>query len=266
MSNSKQSNVGNFAAIVIPATILVAILIYVFVLGNPENFNDPETKHSPKSGNMMGMVYTGGLVVPVLISCFLMVWVFFVERLLTLSKAKGNGNVGQFVRKIKSLLSSRDINTAMAECDKQKGSVANVIKAGLVKYQEMEKDNELDKEKKILAIQKDIEEATQLEMPMMERNLVVISTLASVATLLGLLGTVLGMIRSFAALAESGGGNAEALALGISEALINTALGIGTSALAIIFYNFFTNKIDTLTHGIDEAGFSIVQTFAASKN
>lgn len=214
----------------------------------------------------MGMVYTGGLVVPILISCFLMVWVFFVERLLTLGKAKGNGNVSQFVRKIKSLLSSRDINTAMAECDKQKGSVANVIKAGLVKYQEMEKDNELDKEKKILAIQKDIEEATQLEMPMMERNLVVISTLASVATLLGLLGTVLGMIRSFAALAESGGGNAEALALGISEALINTALGIGTSALAIIFYNFFTNKIDTLTHGIDEAGFSIVQTFASSKN
>lgn len=266
MSNSKQSNVGNFAAIVIPATILAAILIYVFILGSPDNFNDPETKHSPKSGNMLGMVYTGGYVVPVLISCFLMVWVFFVERLLTLSKAKGNGNVGAFVRRIKSLLATRDISTAMAECDKQKGSVANVIKAGLVKYQEMEKDNELDKEKKILAIQKDIEEATQLEMPMLERNLVVISTLASVATLLGLLGTVLGMIRSFAALAESGGGNAEALALGISEALINTALGIGSSALAIIFYNFFTNKIDTLTHGIDEAGFSIVQTFAASKN
>ncbi len=264
MSNAKNSNGAGFAAIVIPATVLVAILIYTFILGASGNFVDAE-KHTPKTGNFLGMIYTGGLVVPVLISLFLMVWIFFFERIITLGKASGKGNVSAFVRKIKTLLAGREISTAIAECDKQQGSVANVIRAGLVKYQEMEKDQALDKEKKIIAIQKDIEEATQLEMPMMERNLVVLSTIASIATLMGLFGTVLGMIRSFAALAASGGGDANALALGISEALINTALGIGTSALAIIYYNYFTNKIDTLTHGIDEAGFSIVQTFAASK-
>jgi biopolymer transport protein ExbB len=264
MSNAKNSNGAGFAAIVIPATVLVAILIYKFIFGAQGNFVDLE-KHTPKTGNFLGMIYTGGLVVPVLISLFLMVWIFFFERIITLGKAAGKGNVGGFVRKIKTLLAGREISTAIAECDKQQGSVANVIRAGLVKYQEMEKDQVLDKEKKIIAIQKDIEEATQLEMPMMERNLVVLSTIASIATLMGLFGTVLGMIRSFAALAASGGGDANALALGISEALINTALGIGTSALAIIYYNYFTNKIDTLTHGIDEAGFSIVQTFAASK-
>jgi biopolymer transport protein ExbB len=83
---------------------------------------------------------------------------------------------------------------------------------------------------------------------------------------MGLLGTVLGMIKAFAALATAGAPDAVALANGISEALINTALGIGTSALAIILYNYFTNRIDSLTYNIDEAGYSIVQTFAATKD
>jgi biopolymer transport protein ExbB len=82
---------------------------------------------------------------------------------------------------------------------------------------------------------------------------------------MGLLGTVIGMIKAFSALANAGAPDSVALASGISEALINTALGIGTSALAIIFYNFFTTKIDKLTYSIDEAGFTIVNTYA-SKN
>jgi len=98
---------------------------------------------------------------------------------------------------------------------------------------------------------------------MLEKNLVIIATIASVATLMGLLGTVTGMIRAFTAIATSGAPDAVALANGISEALINTALGIGTSALAIIFYNFFTSKIDSLTYGIDEASYSIIQNFTA---
>ena len=121
----------------------------------------------------------------------------------------------------------------------------------------------LEKDQKILAIQKEIEEATSLELPMLEKNLVILATFASVATLMGLLGTVLGMIRAFSAIATAGAPDAVALSTGISEALINTALGIGTSALAIISYNYFTTKIDGLTYGIDEAGFSIAQSFAA---
>ena len=71
------------------------------------------------------------------------------------------------------------------------------------------------------------------------------------------------MIRSFAALANAGAPDSTALATGISEALINTALGIGTSALAIIAYNFFTGRIDSMTYRIDEAGFSLAQTYAS---
>jgi biopolymer transport protein ExbB len=163
-------------------------------------------------------------------------------------------------------LSNKNLDNAMNECDKQKGSVASVVKAGLLKYKEMIPVKELNRDQKVIAIKQEIEEATSLELPMLEQNLVIIATIASIATLMGLLGTVLGMIKAFGALATSGAPDAVALASGISEALINTALGISTSALAIIFYNYFTTKIDKLTYSIDEAGVAIVQNFAANYN
>lgn len=149
-------------------------------------------------------------------------------------------------------------------CDKQRGSVANVVSSTLRKYREMEQNNELAKDQKILAIQKELEEATALELPMMQQNLPIIATITTLGTLMGLLGTVIGMIRSFAALSAGGGTDSVALSTGISEALINTAFGILTGALAVISYNYYTNKIDKLTYSLDEVGFSIVQTFAAT--
>jgi biopolymer transport protein ExbB len=189
---------------------------------------------------------------------------FGIERLITISSATGRGSIKRFVTKIRSLVATNNIGQAIQECDRQKGSVANVVKAGLLKYNELVKDSALEPEKKVLLVQKDIEETTQLEMPMLEKNLVIIATIASIATLMGLLGTVTGMIAAFKAIATSGAPDAVALSSGISEALINTALGIGTSALAIIFYNFFTSKIDELTYGIDEASYSIIQNFSAA--
>jgi biopolymer transport protein ExbB len=137
------------------------------------------------------------------------------------------------------------------------------MKAGLRRYKEMIGNNEMDTEQKVIAIQKEVEEATALELPMLQKNLVFLSTITSVGTLVALLGTVIGMIRSFSALGAEGGGNAGALAIGISEALYNTALGIGTSALALIMYNVFTTKIDSITYGIDESGFTLTQSFAS---
>ncbi|UOQ73789.1 MotA/TolQ/ExbB proton channel family protein [Hymenobacter cellulosilyticus] len=193
----------------------------------------------------------------------MLVITFSIERFLTISKAKGSKSIEAFIRNVRQKLNVNDITGALAACDQQKGSVASVVKAGLGKYQEMARDRSLDKDSKIAAIQKEIEESTALELPMLEKNLVILSTIASVATLIGLLGTVFGMINAFSALANAGAPDAVGLANGISEALINTALGILTSALAIIAYNFFTSKIDELTYSIDEAGFSIIQTFAS---
>jgi biopolymer transport protein ExbB len=187
-----------------------------------------------------------------------------VERLITIRKSRGNKAVDTFLSEIRVMLAAGQIDQARKACDVQKGSIANVINAGLSTYEKMHLDKDTDKEHKILTIQKAIEETTSLELPMLSKNLPIISTLASVATLVGLLGTVLGMIKAFAAMATAGAPDAVALANGISEALINTALGIGTSAVAIIMYNFFTTKIDAITYGIDEAGYSVVQSFSST--
>jgi biopolymer transport protein ExbB len=209
-------------------------------------------------------MYLGGIIVPILIGALLTVLTFVIERLLTISKATGSGNISEFIRKVQYHLANKNVDSAIAECDKQRGSVGNVMKAGLRKYKEMITTGELDTEQKVLAIQKEVEEATALELPMLEKNLVFLSTIASVATLLGLLGTVIGMITAFAALGDNGGGEAaQRLSQGISEALYNTALGIGTSAIAIICYNIFTTKIDGITYGIDESGFTLTQSFAS---
>ena len=252
-----------FAAIVIPVEIIIAVCIYLFVLGNPDNFVGGDPENHPLQGNYFGIVYKGGILVPVLIAMLMMAITFSIERIITISRAKGKGSVRVFVQKIRNLLATNNIPQAIAECDRQKGSVANVVKAGLVKFNELVKNNTMEPDKKILLVQKDIEETTQLEMPMLEKNLPIIATLVSVATLLGLLGTVMGMIKAFAALATAGAPDSVGLANGISEALINTALGIGTSAISIIMYNYFTSAIDGLTHAIDETSFSIIQSFTA---
>ena len=187
-----------------------------------------------------------------------------VERFIAIKSAYGKGSLTKFVANIKAALEKGDLKSAQAICDKQRGSVANVVGATLLKYDEMEKDASLSKEQKLLAIQKELEEATALELPMMTENLPIIATITTLGTLFGLLGTVIGMIRSFAALSSGGGADSTALSQGISEALINTACGIATGALAVISYNYYSNKIDKLTFSLDEVGFSIVQTFAAS--
>jgi biopolymer transport protein ExbB len=253
------------AFVVILSAFVVSFLVFQFVFGDPKHFTDA-TKHEPKPGDYLGIIYTGGIVVPFLMTMLIVVITFSIERFLTISKAKGSGKNELFLQKVKSHLDSGNIDLAIAECGKQKGSVANVVQAGLHKYKEMQSNKELTTEQKVLNISKELEEATTLELPMLQKNLSILATLASVATLIALFGTVLGMIKAFAALATAGTPDPAALASGISEALINTAIGIFTSAISIISYNFFTGMIDDLTYSIDEMGFSISQSFAASNN
>jgi biopolymer transport protein ExbB len=260
---NQQAGSSIFTYIAIPACFVISTLIYMFVFGNPANFVDGDPNNEPLPGNYAGTIYKGGYIVPILLGLFFVTIVMAIERFITLNKARGAGNIDAFVRGIKGFLDRGDINGAMAACDRQRGSVANVVRAGLTKYAEMEQTPGMERDQKVLAIQKEVEEATTLEMPMLEKNLNILATIASIATLFGLLGTVIGMIRAFSALAHAGAPDSTALATGISEALINTALGIATSALAIIFYNFFTSRIDGMTYAIDEAGYSLTQTFAS---
>lgn len=259
----KPKNANNFWVNLGIVVVCVAVAEGIFhgVFGQASNFKDA-AKHVP--ANFAGTMYSGGWVVPVLMATALTLICFVIERALTIMKAKGKVGNAEFVRKVQYHLANKNIDAALSECDKQAGSVGNVMRAGLIKYREMTQNNELDADQKVLSIQKEIEEATALELPMLEKNLVFLSTIASCATLFGLFGTVLGMIRAFQAMGQAGAPDAAALANGISEALINTALGIGTSAIAIIAYNFYTTIIDGITFGIDESGFTLTQSFAAT--
>jgi biopolymer transport protein ExbB len=259
----KETLRSAFATGAILIALAIAFLIYFYVLGNPVNFEGGNPKGHPIPGNYLAMVYKGGYIVPLLITLILVLLTFTLERAFTLRKARGTGAVNTFVSNLQGLLNANQLDQAIVACDKQKGSIGNVMKAGLIKYKELQSDTKLDKDQKLVSLQKEFEEATALELPMMSRNLVILSTIASISVLIGLIGTVLGMIRAFAALAQAGAPDALALATGISEALINTAFGITGSTLAIIFYNYFSTKIDGMTYKIDEAGFSLTQTFAS---
>lgn len=260
MSNQKSTPGGfNFmtALLAIVISLVIGTLIYVFVLGAPANF---DAEGHPKQGNYLGMMHAGGFIVPILMAIFIIIVTFSIERLITISKAKGRGAADVFLRNIKALVANNQFEEAIALCDKQQGSLANVVRSGLEKLQAVHNDSTLNTEEKIEAVQKELEEATSLELPMLSKNLAIITTCATIATLWGLIGTVLGMIRSFAAMSAAGSPDTAALATGISEALINTALGITGSVVGIIMYNYFSTRVDAITHSMDEAGYSILHT------
>ncbi|MDR2962551.1 MAG: MotA/TolQ/ExbB proton channel family protein [Bacteroidales bacterium] len=257
MNVKKTRGVSAFA--VIAVSLVLAHLFFYLVLGADSNFenNDP-TQHP---ANFLGTMFKGGFVVPIILSLLLTVIILSVERFFALNKAKGKGNLIQFVANVKAELRKGNFEGAQALCDQQQGSVAAIVDAGLRKYHEVE-TVDLSKEEKVAQIKNEIEEATALQMPTLQQNLSIIATISSLGTLMGLFGTVLGMIRSFSALAGAGGVDSMALSVGISEALINTANGILTGALAIISYSFYSGKVDNMTYAIEEIGFALTQTFA----
>ena len=249
---------------IIAAMFIVAVCIFKFVLGNPANFVGGDPEGEVLNGNMLGTIYKGGIVVPVLITLMLTVLCLSVERYLAQRTAFGKMATTKFVVAIKAALAKNDFVEAKNLCAKQRGTIANVVGASLNAYEEMERTQGIKKAQKISKIQQAHEEAVQLEMPTLQMNMPILATLVTLGTLTALFGTVTGMIKSVAALASGGGGDSVALSTGISEALINTALGILTSWLAVVSYNFFSNRIDKLTYALDEVGYTIAQTYEAN--
>jgi len=212
-------------------------------------------------GTLAHSVYMGGPLVTLLIMILLMLLAFVVERFLSLRVAKGKSSVQVFFKNLINHLQSNEFESALAACDKQRGTTANVLRAGIERYIRIRDDKEMNPEKKMAATQAAIEEANALEGPLLERNLIAMSTIASIATMVGLLGTTIGMIRAFAATGQAAGGviDAQQLATGISEALVNTAGGLLSGILGIFFYNFFVNKVDSFNYTTDEATYEVLQ-------
>ncbi len=251
-------------ALIIVLCLAAAYAVFYLVLGAEANFVDPKSgavdMHNPQ--NALGMIYTGGPLVGLLIACILMAITYTVERWLSISKASGSQNMSEFSHKVIGLVEKGDFSGAIKACDAQKGSLANVLRSAVDHYQKVENDGALNSEQKKGEVQRVIDENMNLETPLLEKNLVIISTVASISTMIGLLGTTVGMIRAFAALGAGGTVSAQQLSIGISEALYNTAGGLLAAILAIVAYNFFTNKVDSFVYTMDEAILDLMETLS----
>ncbi|WP_337385542.1 MotA/TolQ/ExbB proton channel family protein [Prevotella sp.] len=252
------------AFFIILVCFVLAVLFFKYILGAPEHFVNGDPTQPVKDGNLMGTVYKGGVVVPVIITLLFSVIALSIERFFALRTAFGKSSLGKFVVNVKKAITTGDMAKAQELCDKQQGSVANVVGASIAAYKEMENTPNLKRAAKVSKIQQAHEEATQLEMPTLQMNMPIIATIVTLGTLTALFGTVVGMIRSFAALASGGGGDSLQLSEGISEALVNTASGILTSWVAVVSYNYYSNKIDKLTYALDEVGYTIAKTYEAN--
>jgi biopolymer transport protein ExbB len=258
---NKSSLLNLLGILVMLGSVIVAYFIYNMVLGNPNNFVGGDPNNDALEGNFLGIVHKGGKIVILQIAFMIILLTYIVERGIALYFARGKEPNKRFAKRVELAIAESDFDKVETLCDAQKGSIGNVVKKGIQSYKLSSSKEELRPEEKAYQIKKELEEATLLEVPTLEKNMVIISTLASIATLVGLLGTVTGMIKAFAALARSGTPDAVGLAGGISQALVTTALGITTAAFAIVFYNFYTNLIDKITYSIDQSNYTILNHF-----
>ena len=148
-----------FSGLAILFAIAAGYSIYIFLLGNPANFEDGDVAKGHPLG-LLGIIYRGGIaIVPLLIAVNITVILIAIERFITLSAASGRGNATEFVRSMQGLLAKNDIDGAIAACDKQRGSLANVVRSGLTRYKVVAAKTDLDRDEKKAAIEKELEEA-----------------------------------------------------------------------------------------------------------
>jgi biopolymer transport protein ExbB len=200
-------------------------------------------------GDLVTYFQQGGIMMWPLLAFSLATATFIVERWIALRRAKVN--VNDFLSRVrKALLVNRDVRAAIKVCEEFKGPVASVVKAGLLRYGQPKED-----------IEKSVESAAIFETGRLERGLMVLSSSANVSPMLGFLGTVTGMIKSFATLAQAGLSNPGAVAAGISEALITTASGLFIAIPAQLGYNYFMSRINKFMRDIETASNMLMETF-----
>jgi biopolymer transport protein ExbB len=147
-SSFKETLQNVFAVSAILIAFVVAYILFTQVMGNPVNFEGGNNKGQALEGNFLGIIYRGGFIVPILMTCVLTLIIFIFERVITLSRAKGKGRINSFVHHLQTLLAEDKVEEAMEACDKQRGSLANVMKAGLLRYRDLQKDKDLEKDQK----------------------------------------------------------------------------------------------------------------------
>jgi len=180
------------------------------------------------------LISRGGVIMWPIFACSILALAVAIERFYSLRRMTADTRV--FMDRIRNALRQNRVQDAVQTCDETKTPIARIVKAGLLKYDRSKAE-----------IREAVEEAGHLEVPRLERYLPVLATCASVAPLLGLLGTVQGMIKCFAVIETMQGQvNPSNLAEGIGNALITTFSGLTVAIPTLVAYNYFVARVDNL--------------------
>jgi biopolymer transport protein ExbB len=160
-------------------------------------------------------------------------------------------DVPELLRELRARLVGGDVAGAIAVCEESKGPVASIVKAGLLRHGRPKDEVEMG-----------LQDASAHELAVLERGLPILATTATIAPLLGFLGTVTGMINSFDALAAVGLNNPAAVAQGISEALITTAAGLIIAIPVQMAYNYLITRVNDLVRSMESAANFVLETLS----
>jgi biopolymer transport protein ExbB len=211
--------------------------------------------------NIVSFFKKFGFVFYPLAICSVVALTFIIERLFTFVRSRSRIGTEQFIASIADSLRKENIMEAVSTCEEAGGPLANVLKAGLLRYSQAQiEERDITKEE----IQEAIEEASLLEIPELERNLPVLGTVAVVSPLFGLLGTVTGMITAFTTIALEGTGDPQQLAEGISQALLTTAGGLTIAIPCLIFFQLFDSWVNRHMVEISQVSTEIVNQLIIS--
>ena len=186
----------------------------------------------------------GVLIYPLVI---LLVWGLVIIVMKWFALRRENIIKPQAVKAVESLLLAKKVPEATAFCKQNSAPMTRILEAAILNHDKSESD-----------LKEILEEAGRQEVPKIRSQLTTLGTIASVAPLLGLLGTVLGMITVFSELSQQSNVNASALAGGISEALITTACGMAIAMPTLAFYNYFTTQVQNLIVEIEKVSLHMV--------
>jgi len=195
---------------------------------------------------MIDLLSKGGPLIWLLIGCSCFSVAIFLERYLHFHRMRIN--VSDFLHGLSNLIRNHNYAEAMHECAGTPGPVARVVHSAVLRY-----DSPRDELKQI------VQETGQLEVPKLEKNLAVLRNIAYVAPLIGLLGTIIGLLKTFVQISQSSGyATASQIAVGLYESLVTSAVGIVVAIPAFTFYSYLVAYARTLMHDMERAGIEVI--------
>jgi biopolymer transport protein ExbB len=206
---------------------------------------------------MWEMIQKGGPMMYLIILCSVIAFGIVIERMYNLNKARIDAN--RFMDEIINVLKRNKIIEAIEMCNKVPGPIAHIVKAGILKHDRSKAE-----------IKEAVEEAAQLEIPRLEKHMPVLATIAHISPLLGLLGTVTGMIKSFQVIQQKALAmvpvNPGDLAGGIWEALLATLAGLSVAIPTYVAYNYLTSQIDNLVYDMEQSATDLVNLLTSRRD